>query len=280
LLELCIHYFGSERVEQIQRDLGLTRHGGFRTPKHILMMLFPSRSGSNYFGQLLCSTGWFNEIGESFNPGQVAKIKARYGLTDTHDALQKMIDYRGTPHAFGFKAGFFVMTGAAECGFLSEVIERAHVILLRRRDRIAQAVSLQKGKMGARMHTLQTGRRELNDEDYDGEALLREYHNIVRTEETLADCAERLGKKAPLFYYEDICADPVANVTAVCDLMGLEMPWNYAPTKVRLDVLRDELSQRWIERFRDEHPNIDSSEPAAADKQPAGASHTKESAHG
>jgi LPS sulfotransferase NodH len=220
------------------------------------MMLFPSRAGSNFLGQLLSSTGWFNEIAESFNPGQVAKIKARHDLNDSHQALQWMIDNRGTPHAFGFKAGFFVLSASADSGFLSEVIDRAHVILLRRRDRVAQAVSLQKGKMGGRMHTLQSGARELVDEDYDGEALSREVHNIKRTEIRLAECAERLGKKAPLFYYEDICADPVTHVTAICDMMGLEMPWHYEPKKVRLNVLRDDLSQRWIDRFRAENPDL------------------------
>ncbi|MGN6155088.1 MAG: Stf0 family sulfotransferase [Sphingomicrobium sp.] len=254
LLEFCTHYFGAERVGRIQNELAMPHHGGFRAPKNILIMLFPSRAGSNYFGQLLCSTGWFNEIAESFNPGQVAKVKAKHGLADSHEALQWMIDNRGTPHAFGFKAGFFVLTAAAESGFLSEVIDRAHVILLRRRDHVAQAVSLQKGKLGGRMHTLQDGKRELTDEDYDPRALLSEVHNIERTERRLAEAAERLGKTAPVFYYEDICADPVANVTAVMDLMGLEMPWNYEPRKVRLDVLRDDLSKRWCERFRDENP--------------------------
>lgn len=256
LLDMCVEYFGTERIERIRQDLGMTQYGGFLSPKKILIMLFPSRSGSNYFGQLLSSTGWFNEIGESFNPGQVAKIKDRKGLADSHQALQWMIDNRGTPHAFGFKAGFFVLSAAAESGFLTEVIDRAHVVLLRRRDRVAQTVSLQKGKLGARMHTLQTGGRELTDDDYDGEALLNEYHNLVRTEENLAKCAERLGKTAPLFYYEDICADPVGNVTKVCDFMGLEMPWNYRPRKVRLKVLRDELSGRWKERFLNENPDL------------------------
>jgi len=256
LLDLCVDYFGADRVEKIQRDLAIPSYGGFRTPKNILIMLFPSRAGSNYFGQLLSSTGWFNEIAESFNPGQVAKIKARHGLTDSHQALQWMIDNRGTPHAFGFKAGFFVLSAAADSGFLSEVLDRAHVILLRRRDRVAQAVSLQKGKMGGRMHTLQSGTRELTDDDYDGEALSRELHNIKRTEANLAECAEQLGKTAPLFYYEDICADPVKHVTAVCDMMGLEMPWHYKPKKVRLKVLRDDLSMRWIERFRAENPEL------------------------
>ena len=254
LLDLCIHYFGEERVRKIQKDLAIPRFGGFRSPKNILIMLFPSRAGSNYFGQLLCSTGWFNEIAESFNPGQVEKVRAKYDLGDSHEALQWMIDNRGTPHGFGFKAGFFVLTAAAQSGFLSEVIDRAHVILLRRRDHVAQAVSLQKGKLGGKMHTLQEGKRELTDDDYDGKALLSEVHNIERTEQRLAELAAVLGKNAPVFYYEDICADPVRQVTAVMDHMGLEMPWNYAPRKVRLDVLRDGLSKRWSDRFREENP--------------------------
>lgn len=236
----------------------MPRYGDFITPKNILIMLFPSRAGSNYFGQLLSSTGWFNEIAESFNPGQVAKIKDRYELADSHEALQWMIDNRGTPHGFGFKAGFFVLSAAADSGFLSQVIDRAQVILLRRRDHVAQAVSLQKGKMGARMHTLQEGGRDLTDEDYDSEAMLREVHNIDRTETNLTQLAADLGKDAPVFYYEDICADPVGNVTKVCDLMKLEMPWNYRPQKVRIDVLRDGLSKRWADRFRAENPEYSS----------------------
>ncbi len=256
LLDLCTHYFGEERVRKIQKGLAMPRHGGFRAPDKILMMLFPSRSGSNYFGQLLSSTGWFNEIAESFNHLQLAKIRERKGLADTHEAVQWMIDNRGTEHAFGFKAGFFVLTGAVETGFLSEVIDRTEVVLLRRRDRIAQGISLEKMKLTGRRHSRQPLERPLRDDDYDGDSIRRQVLNIINTEKKLADCAERLGKTAPLYYYEDICAEPETHVRKVCDLLGLEMPENYAPTKVRLKVLRDELSERWADRFRNEYPDI------------------------
>lgn len=256
LLELCVDFFGEERVRAIREGMGMDRHGGFQAPEKILIVLFPSRSGSNYFGQLLSSTGWFNEIAESFNHLQLAKIRERKGLADTHEAVQWMIDHRGTPHAFGFKAGFFVLTGAAESGFLSEVIERAHVVLLRRRDRIAQAISLEKLKLTGRRHSRQPLERPLCDGDYDGESIRRQVLNIMNTETKLAECAERLGKTAPLYYYEDICAEPEAHVAKVCGLMGLEMPDDYEPRKVRLEVLRDELSERWAERFRNEYPDI------------------------
>lgn len=254
--DLCTEIFGDERVQEIREKIPLPRSGGFRAPQHIFMMLFSSRTGSNYFGQLISSTGWFTEIAESFSPGQLGKIQVREKLADLHESAQWMIEHRGTPQAFGFKAGANVLMGSVETGVLPEIVDRAHVILLRRRDRVGQAISLFKGKLGARMHTRQTSERVLSDEDYDYEAIAREYHHIPRIDEKLAQFAERIGKQAPVFYYEDICADPVTNVKAVCDLMGLDMPWHYVPRKVRIGVLRDELSERWATRFRDECPDL------------------------
>ena len=256
LLELCAELFRIDRVQQIQEGIPLSRYGGFNTPKNILIVLFPSRSGSNYFGQLLSSTGWFTEIAESFSPGQLNKVKKLRGLDDLHGAAQWMVDHRGTPHGFGFKAGATVLTGAAHVGILSEVLDRAQIVLLRRRDRIGQAISLFKGKLGARMHTRQEHGEKLTDDDYDYLSIAREYRHIPRIENSLAEFAQRVGKKAPLYYYEDICEDPVRHVEEVSDLMGLEMPWHYAPRKVRLSILRDDLSERWAERFREDHGEL------------------------
>ena len=253
ILDLFIELFDERRITEIRKNLPLPRIGGFRAPQHIFIMLFPSRSGSNYFGQLLSSTGWFTEIAESFSPGQLEKIRIRENLADLHESAQWMIDHRGTPHAFGFKAGVTVLGGAIETGVLPEIIERAHVVLLKRRDRVGQAISLFKGKLGARMHTRQTSERVLTDDDYDLEQIGRQFRHIPRIEDKLAEFAARLGKSAPVFYYEDICADPVTHVKAVCDQIGVDMPWHYAPRKVRIDVLRDELSERWADRFRAEY---------------------------
>lgn len=256
-LDFLLPYAKKRRQDQIRDILALTRRGGFRAPEKILIILFPSRAGSNYFGQLLSSTGWFNLVGESFSPPQLIAVKEREKLNDLHEAAQWMIDNRGTEHAFGFKAGFKVLTAAAELGFLPEVIDRAQLVLLRRRDRIAQAVSAVKGLHTGKTHSRQPLQRPLEDDDYDGEAIAANHHSIVLTEVMQAEFVERLGKTAPLYFYEDICAEPEQHVTAVCDLMGLTMPDKYEPKKVTLEVLRDDLSRRWAERFRSEYPGRD-----------------------
>ena len=254
-LELFASYLpeGEQFVRRIVDHLALTRRGGFRAPEKILIVLFASRAGSNYLGQLLSSTGWFREIGESFRPTQLTKIRDRYGLADHHEAAQWMIDNRGTPHAFGFKAGFNVLTSAADLGFLSETVERAQFVLLRRHDRVAQAVSLVKGKLSGQMHSGQPVQRALTDADYDFEAIAFQEEIIATREAQFADLVERFGKSAPVVYYEDILSRPEEHVRQLCELMGLAMPAQYEPN-LRLSVLRDDLSARWAQRFRDELP--------------------------
>jgi LPS sulfotransferase NodH len=254
--EFLGQYVAASRLQAIREELALTRFGAFRAPEKILIILFPSRSGSTFFGQLLSSTGWFNQIGESFAPRQLNAVRQRQGLGDLHEAAQWMIDNRGTEHAFGVKAGFKVLAASAELGFLPEIIDRAQFLLLRRRDRVGQAVSMVKGLRGGKMHSGQSAERQLTDDDYDADAIAQKVENIIRTEVMLAEFASRLGKDAPLVYYEDICADPRRYVAQVCDLMGLKMPSDYEPNKVRLSVVRDELSARWVQRFRTERPAL------------------------
>lgn len=253
LLDLLASYFprGHERVREIAAELDFQRHGGFAAPKTILIILFASRAGSNYFGQLLSSTGWFREVGESFKPGQLTKIRNRFGLRDLHEAAQWMIDNRGTRQAFGIKAGFEVLTAAAELGFLSEVLDRAQFILLRRHDRVAQAVSLVKGRLSGQMHSRQAARRQLTNRDYDKHAIARVVHQIERRERDFAEIVQKLGKAAPVVHYEEVCARPQEHVAMVCHRLGLGMPPDYTP-HVRLSVLRDELSEQWAHRFRSE----------------------------
>jgi LPS sulfotransferase NodH len=256
MVRLLSDYISPRKQEEFREALGLSRHGGFRAPEKVLIIIFPSRAGSNYFGQLLSSTGWFNVIGESFHPNQLEAVRQREGLQDLHDAAQWMIDNRGTEHAFGFKAGFGILAAAAELGFLHEVIGRADLLLLRRRDRVGQAISSVKGIRSGRMHSRQQAQRELTDDDYDAEAIASQIAKIRKGEDDFVNFVERLGKPAPLHFYEDICANPEQHVRDVCEMMGLQMPENYEPMKVKLEILRDELNDRWAERFRNEHPDI------------------------
>ena len=255
LLRLLAGYVGEERAAEIGDELDCGPAAGLRAPPAILCILFASRSGSNYAGRLLSNTPYFGEIAESFRPRQLEAVREREGLADCAAAAQWMIDNRGTPHAFGFKAGFNVLIGAAHLGVFPELLDRTSFLLLRRRDRVAQAVSLLKGELGGPMNTRQGEFREIGSGEYDAEAIADNVGRIRRNEAQLEDFAARLGQSAPLVHYEDICADPRGFVAETCRMLDLEPPAQL-DIEVDLGVVRDEVSAEWCERFRAERPEF------------------------
>jgi LPS sulfotransferase NodH len=247
-LSLFTGWVGARRVDQIANDLEVARQGGFRLPGKLLLILFAARSGSNFLGQLLSSTGWFREIGESCRPSQLQKVRDRYGLRDCHAAAQWMIDNRGTPHAFGLKAGALVLIAAAHLGLLEEMAGRMQIVHLKRRDRVAQAISMHKIRQGGRLHSLASEGRIFSNDDYDAAAISSELARIDVVEAQFASFLSLVGKEAATVYYEDLCTAPEAEITHICERLGLTVPQPFEP-RVRLEILRDEVSSKWRDRF-------------------------------
>jgi Stf0 sulphotransferase len=253
LLALIETYIGPERMAATAAALDDAPVRPFEAPPRIAAILFASRSGSSYAGRLLANTLYFRQVGENFAPDQLAAISKRRSLPDCHSAAQWMIGHRGTPEAFAYKAGFSVLAAAAHLGFLDQTLERTRFILLRRRDRVAQAVSLTRAELSGRFHSNQNDGRPVSRSDYDGDHIARNLDRIDRNERDLADFVTRTGKEAPTVYYEDICADPAAFVGLVCGLLDLPAPEAPA-TDVDLEILRDAISEKWSARFREDRP--------------------------
>ncbi len=254
LLALIEGYIGPERMAAIAAALGDVPARPLEAPPKIAAILFASRSGSSYAGRLLANTPFFNQVGENFAPDQLAAIAKRRSLSDSHSAAQWMIGHRGTAQAFGYKAGFSVLASAAHLGFLDQTLARTQFLLLRRRDRVAQAISLAKAELSGQFHSNQQDGRPVALSDYDSDHIARNLDRIDRNERDLADFVAQIGKAAPIVYYEDICADPAGFVSSVCTLLDLPVP-EALTTEVDLDILRDMVSEEWSTRFREERPD-------------------------
>lgn len=253
LLALIERYIGPERMAAIAAVLDEAPARPLEAPDKIVAMLFASRSGSSYAGRLLANTPYFNQVGENFAPDQLAAIAKRRSLPNCHSAAQWMIGHRGTHEAFGYKAGFTVLAAAAHLGFLDKTLARTQFLLLRRRDRVAQAISLTKAELSGRFHSNQQDGRPVALPDYDGDHIARNLNRIERNERDFVDFLSRIGKAAPIIYYEDICAGPAAFVGSVCALLDLTVPEDLN-TNVDLEILRDAVSEEWSARFREDRP--------------------------
>lgn len=255
LTKLFSGYVGDDRVDRIAAQLTPIGERVLSAPPRILSILFAARAGSTYAAHLLSNTVWFSDVNESFQPEQLSAIRERHDLADSRAAVQWMIDNRGTEQAFGYKGGFSVLIAANLTGFLPETLARTQFVRLERRDRVAQAVSLLKADIGGRLHSVNPDGRTVSVDEYDADKIAFNVGHVARNERWFQEITERLGRPAPVFFYEDICADPAKFVADIGALMGFSTPAGFEP-EVDLQVMRDEVSQAWIDRFRAERPDI------------------------
>lgn len=256
LLDLLGAHVAKRRVPDIAERLALPARPQLSAPPRLLVILFASRAGSSYAGRLLANTPYFNEVSESFRPGHLAIYRQRHGLPDTAAAAQWAIDNHGTGEAFALKGGFSQLIAGTLLGLWPEALGRTRFLLLERRDRVAQAVSLFKAQESGRFHSVQPEGRALAEDDYDAEKIAFHLAHIARNHRRFARLLDRLERPRRTVVYEDICADPAGFVHETCKWIGLAPPARIA-TETDLAPLRDDLSAAWIARFREDHPEAE-----------------------
>ena len=240
---------GTTVLERVRKKLLLpeTRRRFTALPPVILLLLFSSRSGSTYAARLLAKTPYFRSVREAFNVSELAIIRKRHKLSDDAAAARKVVELYSTETAFAAKCGAPGLAGAYLVGFLETVFGHARFIQIKRRDRVAQAVSLVKAELSGRFHSNAEAKCVVTADQYDRERIGMWCDVIGTLDQSLADFAAA-NRPAPVFWYEDICADPAGFVDAALETAGLP-PANLTATDVGLSVLRDDINAEWIARF-------------------------------
>lgn len=217
-------------------------------PPRILVILFTSRTGSSYVGRLMGNTPYFREIREAFNPWHLERFRQRWRLADDGEAARGFIAKDGTEHAFGAKCGAAGLVGALYTGFLPALLDRMTFVTLKRRDTIAQAISEVKAQRSGRYHSSQERGVEVSVGDYDRSAIDKKVALIDRLNANLERFCQMVGKPSPVFFYEDICAEPLGFANTICELLGLPAVAELSHD-VGLEILRDDISRQWRERY-------------------------------
>ena len=248
--------FGRHRLHAIRDRLILPKPAAdfADAPERILIILFSSRSGSTYAGRLLANTPYFEAIGEYFNPPELARIRHEYDLPDDGAAAAQVLGDWSSRQAFGAKCGGPGIIGALYSGFLPALLDRIAFISLRRRDTVAQAVSMAKAKLSGQYHSTGRTRREVRAEDYDQRLIAGCLMQIRFANRQLEHLASALPNISPEVQYEDVAADPQGFVNMTLDLLDLPRIGKI-DTKVDLKVMRNTVNAEWTERFHSEMHN-------------------------
>lgn len=205
-----------------------------------------ARSGSNYLCQLLASTGTLGRPLEYFNH------QGRRAFEDPHypasrDEQLNMILTRGaTPNGvYGVKIFSSQFDQLARVKW-TERLPNLHFIHLQRRDVLGQAISRVRAEQTGRFRSYAKGNEQTPY--YDREAIAR---MLSVTAAGHARWRAYFAAKgiAPLdLSYEDIVRDPAGTVSKVASELG-EPQGSVDPSMVDLEIQRDDLNDRWRQRF-------------------------------
>ena len=221
---------------------------------------FTPRSGSTWLGDILVRSGVLGEPREYFNREAAALTVRRstaYNVPDYYRYIKTMLQTSGV---FGFEITYPHLSealAAAGTGLFDDVDAW---FFLRRRDYVAQAVSLYRAAHSGVFHG-QDGRRYAPDSPYDGGRIAQNVLNLMDAEFGLATYFAAHDLAPVELWYEDLVAQaPWSILERFFDRLGL--PPGERPDRASLDLesafvrLADEHSAVLVECFRAENVQL------------------------
>jgi LPS sulfotransferase NodH len=230
------------------------------------------RTGSSLLCGLLESTGVAGHPESYFRQPDERAWAARWGIASRPDGTLSYAEYVRAALAAG-RTGNGVFAARIMWGTMDEVagklatvhpdlagrdadlLRRAfghtRFIYLRRRDAVAQAVSLLRAEQtGVWFETAQGAHEEPQQEPrFDFGEVRARVRLIGDHDAAWQEWFASTGVRPYPVVYEELAADPAGTTRGVLDFLGLELPAG-RKIVVRHRRLADHLNTRWIDRYR------------------------------
>jgi LPS sulfotransferase NodH len=227
-------------------------------PRRSYLICASPRSGSGLLAGILRSSGVAGNPEEYFWRGDNSYWRDRWGVTTEVDYLAAALEAGTTPNGvFGARVMWGYLddvvdlisraTGARgeQSAVVASAFPRLRVVVLRRRDRLAQAVSWAKAE--------QTGvwyegdvRQPRRSASFDGGLITRLIAAIEEAERGWTSFVSEGSVEALELTYEELAADPVGTGESV--LRFLDVPTTGIKLEVQTQRQFDETNREWIAR--------------------------------
>lgn len=218
----------------------------------VLLMAFVNRSGSNYLGELLLSTGRIGGFEESLNSHSLNFLAPRYHSASFRDYLVRLRaeQTRDGALAWGLKAAWQQLAMLMRTGAIPNLL-RPGIVRIRRRDVFAQAVSYYIATETEDWRSDVPAKKARAEVRYDGQKILGCLDHILDSNYRLDQVLLLSGLPYQVVWYEDLLKEPIAITAQLCeDLLGERL--QPRPDLVRTRVQRDDLDETFKARFLEE----------------------------
>lgn len=205
------------------------------------------RSGSNFLGQLLASTGCLGRPLEYFN-GPARRVLDDPTFPD--DPSEQMLRIRtlgATPNGV-YALKLFPSQHDLVRPHVSwtEALPDLHFIYLERRDVLGQAISWARAQQTGQYRSTQPLQAAAT---YDLQLIHARLRDIAREQARWTAFFARTGITPTTLIYEKLMEDPQEGVRRIADLFGYAETAVIDPSKINLKIQRDEVIEDWRKRF-------------------------------
>jgi LPS sulfotransferase NodH len=128
------------------------------------------------------------------------------------------------------------------------------VFYLRRKDVLAQAVSLYRSSASGRFHSFQNAAdlvQRFDEVAFNADQIIALLAHLLDCERGFEACFAARRIEPIRLYYEDFAEDPTPALTTMAAQLGVDGPIPIAPSRVTR--LSDATNANWIERLRRDH---------------------------
>jgi len=203
------------------------------------------RSGSNWLGQLLSSTGVLGHPLEYFNAPGRRRISDPSFPGQPEDQVQRVLTSGRTANGVYCVKMFAVQfRKVARSIRLTRKLPELRFVTLTRRDTLGQAISWARALQTEQYRGTQAVR---SAPVYNKRAIARQLTEILDEYRAWAGYFARTGPPAAELVYEDLIGDPQGDVDRIAALFGIAA--KLRPEAIDLTIQRDALSEDWRRRF-------------------------------
>jgi len=213
-----------------------------------LIILSMPRSGSSWLASLTNATGTMGKADEWLDFAHLSTPKGPKGRPRLNQkTLQSASTENGNFTVKIFPRQLLQVIDEYEFDFIRRAMREheTRLILLKREDRKAQAISLVRAIQTGQWHAAQPARKT---PEYNFGAVAQAYFHINRGYDFWQSYLALQGFSYLNFGYEDMANAPTPYLEAVSQHFGEPLPHNRSP----LEIQSDALSKEWRERFDDD----------------------------
>jgi LPS sulfotransferase NodH len=213
------------------------------------ILLSEARSGSSWICSIANGTG---EMGKATEVLGQRFLDVRAGQVSPEEFFRLVLEGASTENArFGMKI-FPKHLKWAQSQFGFDFISKcqaAHdvkLVLFRRRDRIAQAISLHRARITSQWTSQKP---QVGEPKYSFEEICSAYFQIAESEIFWRSYCELRQLEVETFFYEDLRDDPSPYLNAIATHLDVSRG---AETSSDLRVQRDKTTDEWRRRFEED----------------------------